>query len=188
MATKNNAGLTLEDIPVITSKWVELGGDKKERKEILLQIKNKTVLRVKKDSCQIENNHLLIRKKVVRQDVIDEIARMVELDNNKNKDTVTIQLSKQTVGLMDTILSCCYNSYVGEDLPAGNQSKTLAVYLPTKEDFESAYRMLARMGVEISVDTILDKIETNANDSNTLLKDNWRIITEKNIEIWSKKG
>ena len=59
-------------------------------------------------------------------------------------------------------------------------------YLPTKEDFETAYRMLARPGEAISIDAVLDQIEINARGWGLLLKNNWRMITEKNIEIWSK--
>ena len=61
-------------------------------------------------------------------------------------------------------------------------------YLPTKEDFESAYRALARPRESISIDEVLDQLETSAKKKGLSLKSNWRIITEKNIEIWSKKG
>ena len=60
-------------------------------------------------------------------------------------------------------------------------------YLPTKEDFESAYRTLTRLGDELSLDAILDQIEINVTKAGLSLKSNWRMITEKNIEIWSKK-
>jgi|GEM_PF-1861726 len=61
-------------------------------------------------------------------------------------------------------------------------------HLPTREDFESAYRMLARPGDSIQIDSVLNQIEVNARKNLVLLKNNWRIITEKNIEDWSKKG
>ena len=60
-------------------------------------------------------------------------------------------------------------------------------YLPTKDDFELAYRSLTRLGDELSLDAILDQIEINITKAGLSLKSNWRIITEKNIEIWSKK-
>lgn len=60
-------------------------------------------------------------------------------------------------------------------------------YLPNKEDIESAYRMLTRPGEAISIDTVLDKIEVHAVKMGLSLKSNWRMITEKNIEIWWKK-
>jgi len=60
-------------------------------------------------------------------------------------------------------------------------------YLPNKEDFESAYRSLTRPGETISIDSVLDQIETTAKKKGLSLKSNWRMITEKNIEIWSKK-
>lgn len=60
-------------------------------------------------------------------------------------------------------------------------------YLPNKEDFESAYRSLTRPGETIAIDSVLDQMEINAKGKGLSLKNNWRIITEKNIEIWSKK-
>jgi len=60
-------------------------------------------------------------------------------------------------------------------------------YLPTKEDFESAYRTLTRFGETVFVDAVLDQIEINAKKESRTLKNNWRLITESSIEIWSKK-
>jgi len=60
-------------------------------------------------------------------------------------------------------------------------------YLPSKDDFETAYRTLANPGVTIYIDSVLDQLEINAKKNRLLLKDNWRVITEKNIEGWSKK-
>ena len=57
-------------------------------------------------------------------------------------------------------------------------------YLPNKEDFESAYRMLCSPGQKIDKKSILDQIEKNALNSGRNLKTNWRLITERNIEIW----
>ena len=61
-------------------------------------------------------------------------------------------------------------------------------YLPNKEDFESAYRMLCSPGQKINKDSILDQIEKNALNSGRNLKTNWRLITERNIEIWVNKA
>ena len=61
-------------------------------------------------------------------------------------------------------------------------------FLPSKEDFESVYRSLTRSGQSISIDAVFDKIESNAMNNSLTLKNNWRTITEKNIEIWFKKG
>jgi hypothetical protein len=58
-------------------------------------------------------------------------------------------------------------------------------YLPTKTDFESAYKMLCSPGKEIGVGKVLDQIEKNALNSGFNLKLNWRMITERNIKIWS---
>ncbi len=40
-------------------------------------------------------------------------------------------------------------------------------------------------GLPVTVDAVLDQIEINAEKDGLVLKDNWRIITERNIEIWS---
>jgi hypothetical protein len=67
-------------------------------------------------------------------------------------------------------------------------SKSQESYLPNKEDFERAYRSLSRLGQEVSIDAILDKIESDATHSGLILKENWRMITERNIiDVWSKK-
>jgi len=58
--------------------------------------------------------------------------------------------------------------------------------LPTKEDFESAYRALTRPGETISIDSVLDQMEINAKKIGLSLKSNWRMVTEQSIEIWSK--
>ena len=60
-------------------------------------------------------------------------------------------------------------------------------HLPTKEDFESTYRILTRLGEAISIDSVLDRMETNAKKKGLALKNNWRMITEKSIEVWSTK-
>jgi hypothetical protein len=59
--------------------------------------------------------------------------------------------------------------------------------IPSKEDFESAYRMLTHIGEYVSVDKVLDQIETNAVKIGQTLKSDWRMITEKSIQIWSRR-
>lgn len=60
-------------------------------------------------------------------------------------------------------------------------------YLPNRKDFESACRALAGQGEEVPLDAILDKVEDDAHKLQLSLKENWRIITERNIvEVWSK--
>jgi len=68
--------------------------------------------------------------------------------------------------------------------PDNNQIKIAGSYLPNKEDFKSAYRMLTRPGEPISLDAALNQIEINTKKEGHVLKDSWRIITERNIEIW----
>lgn len=57
-------------------------------------------------------------------------------------------------------------------------------YLPTKEDLKAAYRILTCPGESISIDTVLDQIEVITEKKCKLLKSDWRLITEKNIETW----
>jgi hypothetical protein len=86
------------------------------------------------------------------------------------------------------------SEFLGQSIPLdvnvtdSNQRNIPISDLPTKEDFESAYKMLTHHGESISIDAVLDQIETNAIENGLTLKNNWRVITEKNIEIWAKKG
>lgn len=61
-----------------------------------------------------------------------------------------------------------------------------ACYLPLKKDFEAAYRALTRPGESISIDAVLDQIQTDVNKKGLTLESNWRVTTEKNIDLWSK--
>ena len=60
-------------------------------------------------------------------------------------------------------------------------------YLPTKDDFELAYRATTRLGESSSLDAILDQIEIFATEASHSLKNNWRMVTEENVKIWLKK-
>ena len=75
------------------------------------------------------------------------------------------------------------SSYKYSDIVTDNKKD----YLPSKEVFELAYRMLTQLGGDVSLDAVLHQIEINAKKEGVLLKNNWRMITERNIEIWSKK-
>jgi hypothetical protein len=69
--------------------------------------------------------------------------------------------------------------------------KTLTMrnsYIPTIQDFESAYRLLTRPGQKISLDTILDQIAISIRKTGNILKENWRNITEENIKKWTKES
>lgn len=58
-------------------------------------------------------------------------------------------------------------------------------YLPSKEDFESAYRMLVRIGDSVSIDAVLEQIEFNTKSKGFLLNNDWRMFTERNIANWA---
>jgi len=66
--------------------------------------------------------------------------------------------------------------------PTANMKSAI---LPTKEDFESAYRSLTRPGQSISIDSVLDQIEINSKKKGLTLINDWRMITEENIENWA---
>ena len=75
------------------------------------------------------------------------------------------------------------NSYKYSDTVTDNDD-----VLPSKEDFESAYRVLTRHEETISIDSVLDQLEIEVKKKGHTLKNNWRTIMEKNIENLSKKG
>jgi hypothetical protein len=59
-------------------------------------------------------------------------------------------------------------------------------YYPTRQDFEAAYKALARPWQEVPVDKILDQIESNIKGSGYALAEDWRIVIIRNIgSIWS---
>jgi hypothetical protein len=47
--------------------------------------------------------------------------------------------------------------------------------------------MLTHTGEAVSVDSVLDQIENNVKKEGLTLKNDWRMITEKNIAIWAGK-
>jgi len=59
------------------------------------------------------------------------------------------------------------------------------VYLPTKADIDLADSQLRKTpGEVIGTEAILDQVEVNFNKAGKPLKENWREITRRNIEIW----
>ena len=105
---------------------------------------------------------------------LKEVLELLIAEAKKNDVKLPKVLKKQWIKKVDTTLN--------NDIDSRNEE-----YLPTREDFESAYKMLAHTGVEISVEKILDQIEVNTKDAGRQLKSNWRKITEKNIfDVWPK--
>ena len=66
--------------------------------------------------------------------------------------------------------------------------RSLGDYLPNEDDFESAYRQLCSPGQKLDEDSVLDQIEKNAIKSGYNLKEHWRLITKRNIQIWVIKA
>jgi hypothetical protein len=70
-----------------------------------------------------------------------------------------------------------------------NNASQDSPYLPTREDFENTRRKFLKEGKKrISIDDMLDIIEGDVKRAGKKLAANWRSVTEKNIESWSRKG
>ena len=99
----------------------------------------------------------------------------------------------QTAEKLARAYSNIQSNGIAETLPDNSEGSTSALAsssqgsLPGKEDFEVAYRSLTSFGDVCALDAILDLVERNATAAGYFLKNNWRKITERNIEIWSKK-
>lgn len=60
-------------------------------------------------------------------------------------------------------------------------------HLPTKQDLDIAYQQLSGPGKSVPIDDVLDQIERNALRASITLRYDWRILTERNIALWSGK-
>lgn len=73
----------------------------------------------------------------------------------------------------------CYNAAISpganhlDNLPFV-KARYLKIVMPTKDDFESAYRQLVAPGTVISVDKVLNQLEANASRSGIVLAKDWR--------------
>ena len=68
-----------------------------------------------------------------------------------------------------------------------NNKIETGLYLPTKEDFEKAYRKLEKRHKQgVPIDDVLDTMGANLTERGRKLQDNWRSITEQKIKEWSK--
>jgi len=66
----------------------------------------------------------------------------------------------------------------------GESLASIANYLPTKMDVDTALHQMPH-GVR-GIEATLDQVEKNILADGRILKDNWRMITERNIQIWLK--
>ena len=66
---------------------------------------------------------------------------------------------------------------------------TTIFYLPTKADVDEAEDELRKTSSDelIALDPVLDQVKADFTKAGKPLKDNWRDITIRNIEIWFKK-
>ena len=137
-------------------------GDYWQRDVFVDGLKNINLLD-KSIDVSLVNSHRHLRKKL--EDLNDnELDRFLSIISNSYND----------------------NSFSKEDAPIFLRSS--GDYLPNKDDFVSAYRMICPSGNRINIDSVLDQIEKNAVNSGHNLKKNWRLIIERNIEIWSKEA
>lgn len=127
---------------------------------------------------------------------IDELIKLnlfgkdIKAKQNKDARDLSKKLQDLTDDEFDKFLSLIVNVYNVEtslDQESAILHRSYGDYLPTKEDFEAAYRRRCSLGGKIAIDLVLDQIEIDAISSGHILKKNWRQITEKNIELWSKK-
>ena len=68
-----------------------------------------------------------------------------------------------------------------------NNKIEAGLYIPTKEDFEKAYRKLEKRHKQgVPIDEVLDTMEANLTERGRKLQENWRSITEQKIKERSK--
>jgi len=113
----------------------------------------------------------------------------INYKESKNLDLETIKLhiieSYELLINNLKLVSNVSNSNISFQQHSDKFSKN--VYIPTKDDFEIAYRSLTRLGERVQIDVILDRIEINLTEKRFTLKNNWRLITEENIKLWLKQ-
>lgn len=117
--------------------------------------------------------------------IIPEYGRKLDLEVIKKHILEAYCLKIKSLDIVSEICSGKDIINMASALP---KEPPRGLYLPNREDFESAYRSLARPGQEISIDDVLDKIASDAIKMGLTLKDHWRVITERNIkEFWSNE-
>lgn len=126
-------------------------------------------LRISSMSTVLRQSEYLIRK-YIKDRMRDYPSELKELFYSNDKKTIL-----KTHVLQSKVSAPSSHSGIKE------VQQPDSGYLPNREDFESAYRSLARMGQEVSIDDVLDKIASDAIKAGITLKDQWRTITELNI-------
>ena len=64
--------------------------------------------------------------------------------------------------------------------------KSKVNYLPSKADVERANNLILTCGGNLELEDVLNMIEKNCLEKGETLKQNWKMITERNIEMWFK--
>ncbi|KAF0159547.1 MAG: hypothetical protein FD159_488 [Syntrophaceae bacterium] len=80
--------------------------------------------------------------------------------------------------------SMCIGTKITETIETNDTA--INYYTFQKEDFEKAYRTIAKKNQSVFIDAVLDQLELGAKTLGHKLKNNWRLETERNIAIWSK--
>ena len=78
---------------------------------------------------------------------------------------------------------CSNNNIIPLSVPT-THTKIEKFYLPVKADAELALSLLEKKLVKISKASVLDQIAKNCEEMGKILKEDWRYITEQNLELW----
>lgn len=129
----------------------------------------------------------LINTGIFKKELKTAMARVQRHIDHIRKEEHKIPLEMDENGVWKFVLNSNDKQAIEADLLKKLTPQLDNNYLPTIEDLEIAYRMLTRHGEAIASDLVLDQIEIIMKNRGLSLKINWRLITEKNIEIWAKK-
>jgi len=176
--------------------------DKKLKKDALLLFQTPNAVQFEL-YYQVKVNKLFLIIKMDKKSLLEEIDKsIIPLFDDSYRKLFIKNKKKRTLPWIDieqlkrpdvfyAITKLIVDFYIGGSNVAvsdekQDESDEIPDVFPSKEDFESAYRMLTRPGESISIDSVLNQLEINAKNEGHLLKSDWRMVTEKNIEIWSK--
>ncbi|MBI4768411.1 MAG: hypothetical protein HY787_28105 [Deltaproteobacteria bacterium] len=145
---------------------------------------------VKKDRITVENTIAKFKKVFNTQEIKEYTLQLVG-----NKSIRTRNYFDVTNESLENILQFIENIMINfkDDLIKllikDSSGKETICYLPTKADIEFAESQLRQSPDEvIGIKAVLDQVELNYMEAEERLKENWRYITERNIELWFVKN
>jgi len=142
--------------------------------------------------------HLLTKEKkileIYPEDIADNEYKQYSysyvLGNNAEK-----YIRKFIKSYDENIINAEIHKYLGIPTDISNTDiqnnfipKKAEKYLPTKQDYENFKKEFDEVNKtdEVYMDEFLDFMQKKLDGQDKVLKENWRRITEKNIEIWTK--